>query len=176
MWIMATRALHADSVQSLAIVRLLRRFGIMASTAEGVLLGHKQTRYGTCVSHMALRAVVVCKWSVLVSGAGRVIQILVTGHTDHGAVKQPHHSLEIRSMRFMACEAESLRKRRMSMRPGGHSGIEIGVTGKAEFFAVLFQNQHVGEAMTVMARLAVFLLHRLMLELRIEAGFRFLMA
>lgn len=125
---------------------------------------------------MTLRAIVVRKRRVLVRGTGRVIQILVTGHADHGSVKQPHHPLEIRSMRLMTCEAESLRERRMGMRPGGHSGIEIGVTGKTQVFAVLFQDQHVGEAMTIMASLAVFFLHRLMLVLCVEAGLRLLMA
>jgi hypothetical protein len=62
------------------------------------------------------------------------------------------------------------------MGPGGDGGIEIGVTRETEVFSILLQDQHVGEAMTIMARLAVFLLYRLMLELRIEAGLRFLVA
>jgi hypothetical protein len=62
----------------------------------------------------------------------------------------------------------------MGMSARSDRGIEVSMAGQAKLFAILLQDEHVGESVAVMARLAILLFHRLMLEFGIKAGFRFL--
>jgi hypothetical protein len=95
MWIMTPGAFEANCIKPLAIMYLFDFGGVMASSAESVLFGHKQVGHRARVRNMALRAIILCEWRMLVCRPGGVGQILVTGHADHGAVEEPNHALEV---------------------------------------------------------------------------------
>ena len=92
---MTPGAFEANRIQPLAFMYLLNCRGFMASSAESVLLGHKQVGHRARVRNMALRAIILCERRMLMCRPGGVGQILVTGHADHVAVEEPNHSLKV---------------------------------------------------------------------------------
>ena len=63
----------------------------------------------------------------------------------------------------------------MGMSARSDCGIEVSMAGQAKLFAILLQDEHVGESVAVMTRLAVFLPDRIVLELCIESRLGLLM-